>query len=385
MWPHLDERNRRLFAAAESKRLGHGGITLISSICGLSRVTITKGIKELELEPIEKGRIRQPGSGRPTLLSINPEIEDILTQILQDTTRGDPESLLCWTLKSTRKLAEEIQRFGFPISHIKVGELLHEMGYSLQSNRKVEEGKQHEDRDKQFRYINSLCKKALEEEQPVLSVDTKKMELVGNFKNHGQQGRAKGDYQKVKVHDFPDSTTIKAIPYGIYDIGLNKGFVNVAINHDTATFAVNSIHGWWKHEGRYHYKNPKYLVVTADGGGSNGYRIKLWKFELQKLASNLGFPIKVSHFPPGTSKWNKVEHKLFSFISSNWKGQPLRDIETVVNLISHTYSNTGLTVQCRLDRRQYKTGRVVTNEEFNSINLSKNKFHGEWNYTILNI
>jgi hypothetical protein len=384
LWPHLDERHRRLFAANEARRLGHGGITLISNICGLSRVTITKGIKELDQQPLEKGRLRHIGSGRPRLLDKDLSIKSDLVQILEATTRGDPQSLLRWTFKSTRKIADELKRKGHKISYFTVAAMMTDLGYSLQSNRKTEEGKQHEDRDAQFQFINKLCKKALKEKQPVLSVDTKKKELIGNYKNAGKQWRQKRNPQKVQIHDFPDSTTIKAVPYGIYDIGRNKGFVNVGINHDTSTFAVNSIRGWWMREGRKFYKKPKYMVITADGGGSNDYRTKLWKVELQKLANDIGIPIKVSHFPPGTSKWNKVEHKLFSFITSNWKGEPLRDLETIVNLISHTTSTSGLDVQCRLDRRKYKTGQLVTKEQMASLNLVENKFHGEWNYTLYN-
>jgi hypothetical protein len=384
MWPHLDERGRRLLAAAEARRLGHGGITVVSDICGLSRVTITKGLKELTDAPLETGRLRKPGSGRPELLSTDPEIMVDLLDILEDSTRGDPESLLCWTFKSTRSIAEELNRRGHTISYFKVGEILKINGYSLQSNNKILEGKQHEDRDAQFRFINKVCETALKENQPVLSVDTKKKELVGNYKNAGQQWTKKGEPKKVLTYDFPDPLTPKAIPYGIYDIGRNTGYVNLGINHDTPTFAVNSIRGWWNHEGKNHYPNLQYLQITADGGGSNGYRTKLWKLELQNLANYLGVPIHVSHFPPGTSKWNKVEHRLFSFISSNWKGEPLTDYETIVNLISHTSTSNGLSVKCRLDRKKYITGRVVTQEELDSLNLVQNKFHGEWNYSLYN-
>ncbi|MDR1871266.1 MAG: ISAzo13 family transposase [Deltaproteobacteria bacterium] len=385
IWPHLNERQRRLLAAAEAVELGHGGITAISEICGLSRVTITKGIKELDEDPIEAGKLRKPGSGRPQLLSNDPEIMDDLLYILEDSTRGDPENLICWTSKSTRNIAKELCRKGHKISYFKVRHLLLDLGYSLQSNRKVLEGKQHEDRDDQFKFINELCKKALNEGQPVLSVDTKKKELVGNHKNPGQQWREKSNPIKVNVHDFPDPDTPKAIPYGIYDIGRDKGYVNLGINHDTSTFAVNSISGWWTYQGSKFYRNPKYLVITADGGGSNGYRTKLWKVEIQALANKLGIPIHVSHFPPGTSKWNKVEHRLFSFISSNWKGEPLKDYETIVNLISHTASISGLKVICRLDRRKYKPGIKVSPDQFVALNLEPNKFHGEWNYILHNV
>jgi hypothetical protein len=382
IWPHLNERQRRLLAATQANAIGDGGITIVSNICGLSSVTITKGIKELNEEPLEEGRLRNPGSGRPPLLSLDPDILDDLNHIFEDSTRGDPESLLCWTFKSTRKIAEELTQKGHQISYYKVLQLLQNQGYSLQSNRKAEEWKQHEDRDAQFRFINRLCNRALKEGQPVLSVDTKKKELVGNYNNDGKRWRKKGDPHKVLVHDFPDPNMPKAVPYGIYDIGRNTGYVNLGTNHDTSTFAVNSIRGWWKYEGSKYYKNLRYLVITADGGGSHGSRNKLWKVNIQSLANFLGVPIHVSHFPPSTSKWNKVEHRLFSFITSNWKGEPLKDFETIVNLISHTKSNNGLTVKCRLDRRQYKTGIKVTPEEFASLNLERKKFYGEWNYIL---
>lgn len=384
MWPHLNERQRRLFAANEAQRLGHGGITAVSEICGLSRVTITKGINELGEDPLEDNRIRMPGSGRPTLGSLDPTLIPDLKTILETTTRGDPESPLLWTCLSSRAIADCLSSQGHSVGYRTVAGLCNELGYSLQSNRKVLEGKQQEDRDAQFLFINTQVKKALKQGQPVISVDTKKKELVGNFKNAGQTLRKKNDPIKVNMHDFHDPKNPKAVPFGIYDIGHDTGFVNVGTDHDTATFAVASIHGWWKDVGKSHYPNLKYIQITADGGGSNGYRIKLWKYELQKLADTLGIPIHVCHFPPGTSKWNKIEHRLFSFISSNWKGQPLRDFETIVNLISHTYTASGLKVECRLDRRKYKLGIKISTDQFNSINLKMNKFHGEWNYIICN-
>jgi hypothetical protein len=356
----------------------------VSEICGLSRVTLTKGLKELGEEPLEGNRIRLPGSGRPALISSDPTLILDLETILESTTRGDPESPLRWTCLSTRAIADCLVSDGHAVGYRKVAGLCKELGYSLQSNRKVEEGKQHEDRDAQFLFINSRVKKALTQGQPVISVDTKKKELVGNFKNAGTTLRKKNDPIRVNIHDFPDPKTPKAIPYGIYDIGFNTGFVNVGTDHDTATFAVASIHGWWKHVGIKYYPSLKYILITADGGGSNGYRIKLWKYELQKLADTLNVPVHVCHFPPGTNKWNQIEHRLFSFISTNWKGQPLRDFETIVNLISHTYTANGLKVKCRLDRRKYKLGIKLSDEQFNSIILKKNKFHGEWNYTIVN-
>jgi transposase len=385
MWPYLNERQRRILAATQAKALGHGGVTIVSRICGLSRVTITKGLNELEEEPQEINRIRMPGSGRPTLVSLNPELMSCLTELLESTTRGDPESPLLWTCLSTRTIANQLINQGYSIGYRKVAGFLNDLGYSLQSNSKVDEGKQHEDRDEQFKFINKEVKKALKEGQPVISVDTKKKELIGNYKNPGRLLRPKKSPLKVNVHDFPDPLVNKAIPYGIYDIGCNSGFVNVGTDHDTATFAVASIRGWWKKIGEKIYKPTfKYLLITADGGGSNGYRIKLWKYELQKLANEIGVPIKVCHFPPGTSKWNRVEHRLFSFITSNWKGQPLRDYETVVKLISHTYTKEGLKVTCRLDRRRYNIGIKINDEQLQTIFTKPNKFHGEWNYTIIN-
>ncbi|MDR1870759.1 MAG: ISAzo13 family transposase [Deltaproteobacteria bacterium] len=386
IWPILDERQRRLLAASEAQSLGHGGVTAVSEICGLSRVTISKGIKELdeELLVFEGNKIRRPGSGRPSLVDSDPTLMTDLEAILDSTTRGDPESIVRWTCLSTRKIADALVSLGHKISYRKVDILLKDLGYSLQSNRKVEEGKQHEDRNEQFMFINDQVKKALKANQPVISVDTKKKELVGNYKNQGTTWRPKGDPVKVNVYDFIDLSVPKAIPYGIYDIGCDTGFVNVGTDHDTSSFAVASIRGWWKNIGRKSYPSLKYILITADGGGSNGYRLNLWKYELQKLANELRVPIRVCHFPPGTSKWNKVEHRLFSFISTNWKGQPLRDYETVVNLISHTYTAKGLKVICKLDRRKYKVGLKITKEQKESINIEKNKFHGEWNYTIHN-
>jgi transposase len=383
LWPHLGERQRRLFAAGQAKAIGHGGITFVSEISGLSRVTITKGIKELEDgETLEKGRDRKKGSGRLSATMKDPELLNSLENILDETTRGDPEAPLLWTIKSTRLIARELLNQGHIISHFRVGKIMHQLGYSLQANKKTEEGNQHVDRDEQFKYINNSIKNALKDNQPVLSVDTKKKELVGNYKNNGQPWRKSKNPKKVNGHDFADPSVPRAIPYGIYDLGNNTGFVNVGTNHDTATFAVESIQGWWKHEGSKKYNKVKYILITADGGGSNGSRNRLWKLELYTLAVKLGIPIKVCHFPPGTSKWNKVEHRLFSFISSNWKGEPLCDYETIVNLISNTKTVKGLKVKCRLDRRKYETGRKVTNGEFDMIKIAHDKFHGEWNYTL---
>lgn len=382
VWPHLNERQRRLFAASQAQLLGYGGISVVSEICGLSRVTITKGLKDLDDGTILEDRIRNIGSGRPTLISTDSTLEDDLLDILEGSTRGDPEKILYWTFKSTRTLADALQDMGHTISYVQVGRMLNRLGYSLQANTKVEEGKQHVDRNSQFLFIEKSCKSALRAGQPVISIDTKKKEIIGNYKNPGRQWAQKDKAKRVNVHDFPDPNVPKAIPYGIYDIGLNRGFVNVGTDHDTPTFAVNSIRGWWIHDGKKHYPDIRYLVITADCGGSNGYRPKLWKVELQKLSNFIGIPIKVRHFPPSTSKWNKIEHRLFSFISSNWRGEPLRDYETVVKLISNTYTREGLEVKCRLDHRKYKLGIKVSQDEFDSLNISRDKFHGEWNYTL---
>jgi hypothetical protein len=305
-----------------------------------------------------------------------------LEALVEPLSRGDPESPLRWTCKSTRTLARELTAQQHPISHEKVAQLLREMSYSLQGNRKTEEGKDHPDRDAQFEHINQTVGHALTQGWPVISVDTKKKELLGNFGNTGRQWRQKGDAQRVQSHDFPDPTVPRAFPYGIYDLGQNTGFVNVGTDHDTASFAVASIRGWWHHEGHRLYPDTKDLLITADGGGSNGYRLRLWKWELQRLADQTGLSIAVCHFPPGTSKWNKVEHRLFSFITSNWRGEPLRDYQTIVRLIASTTTAKGLTVTCRLDRRHYAAGREVSEKQMATINITQNHFHGEWNYII---
>jgi transposase len=382
MWPHFDERERRLLAAGEAQRIGYGGVSLISRTCGLSRVTIAKGIKDLQEAPLAHDKVRRPGAGRPTVECLDPDIEKALENLVQDTTRGDPESPLLWTCKSTRMLSEELTKEKHKISHEKVAQLLRKRGYSLQGNRKTEEGNDHPDRDVQFQYINTQVKIALNNAQPVISVDTKKKELAGNYANGGRQWRKKKSAKKVNGHDFPDPSVPRAYPYGIYDIGRNTGFVNIGTDHDTSAFAVSSIRGWWKKEGGNIYPQARWLVITADGGGSNGYRRRLWKLELQKLSNEIGIPIRICHFPPGTSKWNKVEHRLFSFISSNWRGEPLQDYETIVRLISATTTSKGLRVTCRLDHSQYPLGIKVTDEEMKSVHIYPSTFHGEWNYVI---
>jgi hypothetical protein len=382
LWPFLDERTRRLCAANEAKILGYGGVSIVHRACGLSRKALALGLRELrEGILLPEGRIRKSGAGRKRITTTDPKLSSFIERMIEPETRGDPESPLRWICKSTRTLAAELTRQHHPISYVKVGQLLREQGFSLQSNRKVEEGGDHPDRDAQFRYINTQVKRALVSGIPVISVDTKKKELIGNYVNKGQQWRPTKTPRKVNGHDFPDPSVPRAHPYGIYDLRYNRGFVVVGTDHDTGAFAVASIRGWWRFEG-HRLHSSKELLITADAGGSNGTRLRLWKLELQKLANDTGLSISVCHFPPGTSKWNKVEHRLFSFISSNWRGEPLRDYETIVNLIARTTTAKGLTVTCRLDRRKYPTGRKVTEQEMKRVNLECSKFHGDWNYII---
>lgn len=371
-----------MLAANEAVQEGYGGISRVSRACGLSRVTITKGIGELEEEPIAAGRIRRPGAGRRRLLIRDPELPQALETLVEPLTRGDPESPLRWTCKSTRTLAAQLTRENHPVSHVKVAQFLQDMNYSLQGNRKTKEGKKHPDRNAQFLYINEQVRRALAGSRPVISVDTKKKELIGNYVNKGRQWRKSKSPDVVNGHDFPDPSVPRAYPYGIYDLARNSGFVNVGTDRDTGEFAVASIGGWWNFEGKRLYPHARRLLITADAGGSNGYRPRLWKHELQKLADATGLSIDVCHFPPGTSKWNKIEHRLFSFISSNWRGEPLRDYETIVRLISGTRTAKGLAVSCRLDHRKYPKGRKITDEEMALVRIRPQSFHGEWNYTI---
>ena len=383
MWPVLDERARRVVAATEALSLGYGGVSLVSRASGLSRQTITQGIREIKAGLSDlSGRVRRPGAGRKPIAVSDPTILSSLEAIIDCQTRGDPQSPLRWICKSTRAIALALSKKRHPVSHTKVAQLLHELNYSLQSNRKTEEGEDHPDRDAQFRHINAAVKTCLAQNIPVISVDTKKKELTGNYINDGQQWLPAKEPVKVQGHDFPNPEVPRAYPYGIYDLGRNSGFVNIGTDHDTGEFAVASIRGWWRAEGIKLYPKTKEILITADGGGSNGSRLRLWKFELQKLADQTGLCISVCHFPPGTSKWNKVEHRLFSFITSNWRGEPLRDYETIVKLIANTTTAKGLKVKCRLDRRKYPTGRRISDEEMKLINMERNKFHGEWNYTI---
>jgi hypothetical protein len=382
LWPLLDERSRRLMAANEARSLGYGGISIVRRACGLSRKAIAKGMREIADGSPMPGRIRRSGAGRKNIVVRDPKLLASLERLIEPETRGDPESPLRWICKSTRALAAQLTKQKHPISHEKVAQLLRDQNYSLQSNRKTEEGADHPDRDAQFRHINAQVKRALARGMPVISVDTKKKELLGNYDNGGTQWLPAKKPVKVNGHDFPSPDGPRAYPYGIYDLARNTGFVNVGTDHDTGAFAVASIRGWWRSEGRSLYSPARGLLITANGGGSNGSRLRLWKLELQKFADETGLSISVCHFPPGTSKWNKVEHRLFSFISSKWRGEPLRDYETIVNLIARTTTAKGLHVTCRLDRRKYPTGRKVTDDEIKRVNLKRNTFHGDWNYTI---
>jgi len=370
-------------AASEAQSLGYGGISQVRRACGLSRKAIAKGIQEIaDGTAPPPGRVRRPGAGRKPLVVHDPRVLAALERLIDPAPRGDPESPLRWICKSTRTVAAQLTRQKHPISHVKVAQLLHEQGYRLQSNRKTEAGEDHPDRDAQFRHINTQVKRALAQGTPVISVDTKQKELLGNDDNRGQQWLPAQTPVKVNGPDFPSPDVPRASPYGVYDVDRNTGFVNVGTNHDTGAFAVASIRGWWRAEGRTLYSKTRNLLITAAGGGRKGSRLRLWKLELQKLADDTGLAITVCHFPPGTSKWNTIDHRLFSFISSNWRGEPLRDDETIVQLIARTTTAKGLTVTCRLDRRNSPTGRKVTDEEMQRVHLERSTFHGDWNYTI---
>ena len=383
----LDEKLRRLFAANEAKVIGHGGITLAQKATGVARNSIKQGIKELSSKKegvgsLSSPRIRKVGGGRKASVKNDKKLQTALEKLIEPTTLGDPESPLRWTCKSLRQLESELCSQGFTVSHTSIGNLLKEMDYSLQGNQKTLEGSSNPDRNAQFEFINSRIEKAMRDGQPVISVDTKKKELVGQYKNGGKELRPKGKPEQVKVYDFVDKKLGRVNPYGVYDMADNSAWVSVGADHDTASFAVSTIRRWWFAMGRGLYPEAKKLVITADGGGSNGSRVRLWKIELQKLASELNIPIYVSHFPPGTSKWNKIEHRLFSFISMNWRGKPLVSHETIVNLIAATTTRKGLRVRAELDTTHYPKGIKVTNEELESIQIERNKFHGEWNYSI---
>ena len=389
MRDRLDERQRRALAAAEAKVIGRGGVSQVAAATGLARGTIAAGMQELEGTSNEflpgpqlaaPAATRRPGGGRKPLTRKDPTLVADLLALVEPTTRGDPESPLRWSCKSLRVLAEELQARGHVVSHVVVGQLLKTEGFSLQGNAKVIEGNQSPDRDAQFEHINATVSAAIARGQPVISVDTKKKELVGQFKNGGKEWRPTGDPVQVKVHDFVDPEFGRASPYGVYDIGADQGWVSVGTDHDTAAFAVQTIRRWWYAMGQPRYPKARELTITADGGGSNGHRVRLWKLELGRFAQEAGLNIRVCHFPPGTSKWNKIEHRMFSFITMNWRAQPLISHEVIVNLIAGTKTKSGLTVHAELDTRSYPKGVVVTDAELATVRIEPDKFHGDWNY-----
>jgi hypothetical protein len=382
---------RRLVAAAESAAIGYGGVSAVARATGVSRRAITEGMKELSRPKASREagppqfRVRRRGAGRKRAVEKDPGLREDLDRLVDPATRGDPESPLRWTCKSVRVLAEELQREGHAVSHQTVAELLHEMDYSLQANQKKLEGSQHADRNQQFEYINRKAQRYLKQGEPVISVDTKKKELVGDFKNPGREWHPQGKPEQVRVHDFeirqPENG--KVAPYGVYDLGRNAGWVSVGVDHDTAEFAVESIRRWWRWMGRRSYSQAKRLLITADSGGSNGARVRLWKWELQQLADETGLEIPVCHFPPGTSKWNKIEHRLFSFISQNWRGKPLISHQVIIDLIAATTTKTGLTVKSKIDTNIYEPGLKVSDQQMAELQLRREKFHGDWNYRLL--
>ena len=379
----LDERARRLSAAAEAEAYGAGGISVVARATGLARTTIRRGLKELESgDEMDPGYVRGPGAGRKRRVDEDPTLLSDLEGLIDPDTRGDPESPLRWTVKSVRNLAGELREMGHQVSRQLVDELLHGLDFSLQANRKVLEGGNHPDRNAQFEFINRRVKSFLRRREPGISVDAKKKELVGSYKNAGQEWQRKGEPEEVKVYDFIDPELGKVTPYGVYDLARNLGWVGVGVDHDTAEFAVATIGRWWRELGSVSYPKARRLLIVADGGGSNGHRIRLWKWELQKLATATGLSISVSHFPPGTSKWNKIEHRLFSFISQNWRGRPLLTRAIIVNLIAGTKTAAGLEVYAYLDEAEYPLKKKITDDQMKSINLRRDKFHGEWNYTI---
>jgi len=388
----LDERQRRLLVGIEAKVLGRGGVSAVAVATGVSRTTIMAGLSEIEAMKSPSGTVdqtaiqttstRQAGAGRKNILTKDETLLPDLLALVDSTTRGDPESPLRWTCKSLRNLADELKALGHTVSHVVVGKLLKAQEYSLQANVKVLEGNQSPDRNAQFEHINAAVSAALKANQPVISVDTKKKELVGEYKNAGQEWLASGEPVKVKVHDFIDKELGRANPYGVYDLGADEAWVSVGTDHDTSAFAVQTIRRWWFSMGSKRYPEAKQLVITADGGGSNGHRVRLWKLELSRLAQETGLDIEVHHFPPGTSKWNKIEHRLFSFITMNWRGRPLVSHEVIVNLIASTKTRSGLKVRAELDNAQYPKGMTVSDADFATIKIERNEFHGDWNYCI---
>jgi transposase len=382
--PLLDERARRLLAGGEALTIGRGGIAAVARATGLARTTVARGVADVrDGEPIAPGRVRRAGAGRPPIEQRDPTLRRDLEALIEPTSRGDPESPLRWTTRSVRNLAAELRRRGHAVSHQTVSELLHGLGYSLQANRKTLEGTSHPDRDAQFNHLNDAVQLQISLDGPVISVDTKKKELVGPFRNGGRELRPKGDPEQVLMHDFAFDELGRVSPYGVYDLGQNEAWVSVGTDHDTGAFAVESIRRWWRTMGEPLYPDATRILITADAGGSNGYRLRLWKRELQKLADETGLEMAVCHFPPGTSKWNKIEHRLFSAITQNWRGKPLVSHETVVKLIAATTTRTGLTVRSGLDTSDYPSGVAVSDAEMETLYLRTDPFHGEWNYSLL--
>lgn len=378
----LDERGRRLWCAAESRAIGFGGDALVSDATGVSRPTIRSGRRQIEAGIVSSDRIRGPGAGRPTVEHSQPGLTQALEKLVDPLTRGDPMSPLRWTCKSRAKLTAALNADGWKVSSTSVGRMLNDLGYRLQAVRKSTEGNAHPDRNAQFEHINATAEDFLERHQPVVSVDTKKKELVGDFKNNGREWQPMSTPERALVHDFPQDAKGKAIPYGVYDMGRNEAWVTVGCDHDTPTFAVASIRRWWDEMGKARYVDAQELYITADAGGSNGYRSRAWKCELQKFADDTGLKIHVSHFPPGTSKWNKIEHRLFCHITGNWRGKPLRTFETIVDLIGNTRTAAGLHVQAEMDEGKYPTGVKTTDAEMEALSLHKNEFRGDWNYEL---
>jgi hypothetical protein len=383
MAPVLNEQSRRRFVAVEARALGRGGVSLMAWITGLARSTIYHGLSDIRHDvSVAPGRVRKDGGGRKKKASLDPTLLVDLKRLVEPATRGDPMRPLLWTCRSLRNLAKALAKTGHEVCPTVVGNLLHDMGYSLQANNKTREGSKHIDRDAQFEYINSQAVAFLAAGEPVISVDTKKKELVGDFKNNGREWHRKGAPEAVNVHDFIDPKLSRAVPYGVYDINSNVGWVSVGTDHDTACFAVNAIRRWWRAMGKKRHPHASRLMITADGGGSNGYRVRLWKVELQKLSDELRLPITVCHLPPGTSKWNKIEHRLFSFITINWRGKPLRSYRTIVQLIAATTTDAGLEVRAELDENKYPKGIKISDTQLAAVSLSRHSFHGDWNYTI---
>jgi transposase len=380
--PYLDERQRRLLLGAEASELGRGGITAVAAATGVHPDTVARGVRELAGEPAPQVRVRKPGGGRKKLAETDPQLAVRLAELVDPVTRGDPMSLLVWTTKSTRNLAAALTKMGHAVSDRTVARMLHELGFSLQGNAKVIEGAQHADRDAQFRYLAAQVAEHAAAGAPVVSVDAKKKELVGEFKNGGKEYQPTGSPQRVNVHDFADKNLGKAIPYGIYDVSANTGWVTVGTDHDTSAFAVATLRRWWDTIGKARYPDAGRLLICADGGGSNGYRIRAWKIELAQFAADTGLTVTVSHLPPGTSKWNKIEHRLFSQITMNWRGRPLETHQIIIDLIGATSTATGLTVHCELDTDEYPTGIKYSAKDVDALPLTRHDFHGEWNYTI---